>query len=259
MPRRCPKLGSNVATSSPARCSGKFPKGRARGNHARAGRPCRCRVPASLSRRLAPCASNTECPSGPRLLSRLSIAPLTPCLSLRSAPRRAAAMGVAAELAAAASSLSPGFPRVRHCLLSHAPLPLQPLSVHRSRRIAPSPERLLRLALERVAALPQAIAEQAVATSRCARARWHFTATSPPLEGRHRQATVSSTPVPPAAVAKPSRATSRPSKTTSECGRTPWCSSSTSPPPLSLLRPDSASPDDLPVQNPVRDLALKFD
>ena len=93
----------------------------------------------------------------------------------------------------------------------------------------------------RMAALPQAIAEQAVATSRCARARWHFTATSPPLEGRHRQAAVSSTPVSPAAVAKPSRATSRPSKTTSECGRTPWCSSSTSPPPLSLHRPSVAN------------------
>ena len=64
---------------------------------------------------------------------------------------------------------------------------------------------------------------------------------------------------PPVLMAGPPQTASRPSKTTSECGRTPWCSSSTSPPPLSLLRPDSASPDDLPVQNPVRDLALKFD
>ena len=53
---------------------------------------------------------------------------------------------------------------------------------------APPPERLSRLPPERVVALPQAIAEQAVATSRCARAPWHCTATSPPLEGRHRWA-----------------------------------------------------------------------
>ena len=106
---------------------------------------------------------------------------------------------------------------------------------------APPLERLSRLSPERVAALPQAIAEQAVATSRCARAHWHCTATSPPLEGRHRRATVSSTPVPPAAVAKPPRAASRPSETTSGCGRTPWCSSSTSSPPLSLLRPSVAN------------------
>ena len=141
MPRRCPKLGSNVATSSPARCSGKFPKGRARGNHARAGRPCRCRVPASLSRRLTPCASKTERPSGPRLLSRLSIAPLTPCLSLRSAPRRAAAMGVAAKLAAAASSLPSGFPEcaITFSVMCRSPFthcPVTAAAVTRRRRSA---------------------------------------------------------------------------------------------------------------------------
>ena len=107
----------------------------------------------------------------------------------RFAPRRDARPPWASRL-----SLPPPRPRCLRVSPS-APLPsqscaapLQPLSGHRSRRIAPSPERLLRLPPECVAALPQAIAEQAVATSRCARAHWHCTATSPPLEGRHRRA-----------------------------------------------------------------------
>ena len=81
-------------------------------------------------------------------------------------------------------------------------------------------------------------------------------------EAKTTGAAQSSEPLPPpplAAVAKPPRAASRPSETTSECGRTPWCSSSTSPPPLSLLRPEQRDPGDLPVQNPVRDLLQKFD
>ena len=39
MPQRCPKLGSNVATSSPARCSGKLLNGGARGSHAELAQP----------------------------------------------------------------------------------------------------------------------------------------------------------------------------------------------------------------------------
>ena len=56
---------------------------------------------------------------------------------------------------------------------------------------APPPERLSRLPPERVAALPQAIAEQAVATSRCARAQACYAATPSPPTSFLRPATAS--------------------------------------------------------------------
>ena len=83
MPRRCPKLGSNVATSSPARCSGKFPKGGARGSHAElAPRHCCTPLPHVLPLCRAP-TPPTERPSspGPRSLTPLSLGPLSRPLS----------------------------------------------------------------------------------------------------------------------------------------------------------------------------------
>ena len=56
MPGRCPKLGSNVSTSLPARCSGKLLNGGARGSHAELAPPWLSlstpRVPATLLRGL---------------------------------------------------------------------------------------------------------------------------------------------------------------------------------------------------------------
>jgi len=160
-------------------------------------------VPASLSRRLAPCASKTERPSGPRLLSRLSIAPLTPCLSLRSAPRRAAAMGVAAELAAAASSLPPGFPEcaITFSVMRRSPFthcPVTAAAITRRRRSACCGCRLNAwprcLKLSQSKPWPPAGARGPPGTA-------------PPLHHRWKAVTaglpVSSTPVPPAPVVRP--------------------------------------------------------
>jgi hypothetical protein len=60
-------------------------------------------------------------------------------------------------------------------------------------------------------------------------------------------------------VAKPPWATSGRAEASGGCVRTPCCSPTTRRHQLPPLRPDSASPDDLPVQNPVRDLLQKFD
>jgi len=60
-------------------------------------------------------------------------------------------------------------------------------------------------------------------------------------------------------VAKPPWATSGRAEASGGCVRAPWCSPAPQPPTTCLLRPDSASSDDLPVQNPVRDLLLEFD
>ena len=94
--------------------------------------PCPCALPGGRQR--LPLHSHS-------LLSRLSIAPLTPCLSLRSAPRRAAAMGVAAKLAAAASSLPPGFPEcaIAFSVMRRSPFnhcPVTATAVSRRRRSA---------------------------------------------------------------------------------------------------------------------------
>jgi len=83
MPRRCPKLGSNVATSSPARCSGKFPKGRARGSHAElAPHHGRALLPHALPLSVS-CSSIIVRPSSsvPRSLPALSLGPLSRPLS----------------------------------------------------------------------------------------------------------------------------------------------------------------------------------
>ena len=64
---------------------------------------------------------------------------------------------------------------------------------------------------------------------------------------------------PHAHVASRPRSTSGRAEASSGCVRAPWCSPAPQPPTTCLLRPDSASSDDLPVQNPVRDLLLEFD
>ena len=181
MPRRCPKLGSNVATSSPARCSGKFPKGRARGNHARAGRPCRCRVPASLSRRLAPCASKTERPSSsvPRSLPALSLGPLSrPSPGCARTSPWPAGQACRRRVLATPSSLESY--RVRQHLPCRAPPLRLPFFGHRSRRSIVTAGAAAGAPPARAAGRPQAASGRAGNPRGCARTPWCSPAPQPP-------------------------------------------------------------------------------
>ena len=137
MPRRCPKLGSNVATSSPARCTGKFPKGEARGSHAELAphhglAPLPCALPLSRS-----CSSLIARPSSsvPRSLPALSLGPLSrPSPGCARTSPWPAGQACRRRVLAAPSSLESY--RVRQHLPCRAPPLRLPFSGHRSRHSA---------------------------------------------------------------------------------------------------------------------------
>jgi hypothetical protein len=64
---------------------------------------------------------------------------------------------------------------------------------------------------------------------------------------------------PPEHAARPPRPGSGQAVQPRGCAGAPWCSASTQPPPISLLRPSVASSDDPPSVIPVKDLARQFD
>ena len=178
MPRRCPKLGSNVATSSPARCSWKFPKGGARGSHAELAphhglAPLPRALPLSRS-----CSSLIAHPSSsvPRSLPALSLGPLSRLSPgcARTSPWPAG-QACRRRVLAAPSSLESY--RVRQHLPRRAPPLRLPFSGHRSRRSAVAAGAATGAPPACAAGRPQAASGRAGKPRGCARAH----GPSPPL------------------------------------------------------------------------------
>jgi len=178
MPRRCPKLGSNVATSSPARCSGKFPKGRARGGHAELA-PHHGRAPLPRALPLSrSCSSLIARPSSsvPRSLPALSLGPLSrPSPGCARTSPWPAGQACRRRVLAAPSSLESY--RVRQHLPRRAPPLRLPFSGHRSRRSAVAAGAAAGAPPARAAGRPQAASGRAGKPRGCARAH----GPSPPL------------------------------------------------------------------------------